>query len=144
MSPTVVSGGFPDGICALRGLKEMGLVMPCCIKPEEPEGSRKTWLERDGFGDAVLHKTRRTQRKSIWLEEDGFGDAVLHKTRRTQRKPLTKNNHYHNAHSTWHESHQGKSYYKREINRSLLPRKVLRDLEKFQRFTEKKKILLTN
>ncbi|KAM1511504.1 hypothetical protein ACFX1Z_023184 [Malus domestica] len=34
----------------------MGLVMPCCIKPEEPEGSRRTWLEGDGFGNAVLHK----------------------------------------------------------------------------------------
>ncbi|RXH80563.1 hypothetical protein DVH24_004477 [Malus domestica] len=36
----------------------------------------------------------------------GFGDAVLHKTRRTRRKPLTKNNHYHSAHSGRHESHQ--------------------------------------
>ncbi|KAM1101242.1 hypothetical protein ACFX1Q_008326 [Malus domestica] len=38
MSLTVVPGGFPYGVHALCGLKETGLVMPCCIKPEEPEG----------------------------------------------------------------------------------------------------------
>ncbi|KAM1372324.1 hypothetical protein ACFX2I_023159 [Malus domestica] len=64
ISPTIVSGNFPDEVRTLCGLKEMGLVMPCCIKPEEPEGSRRTWLEGDGFGDAMLHKTRRTRRKS--------------------------------------------------------------------------------
>ncbi|RXH90859.1 hypothetical protein DVH24_006804 [Malus domestica] len=40
MSPTVVPGGFLDGVRTLWGLKETGLVMSCCIKPEEPEGMR--------------------------------------------------------------------------------------------------------
>ncbi|RXH88668.1 hypothetical protein DVH24_000267 [Malus domestica] len=35
------SGGLPEEIHALCGLNAMGLVMPCCIKPEEPEGSRQ-------------------------------------------------------------------------------------------------------
>ncbi|TQE10105.1 hypothetical protein C1H46_004275 [Malus baccata] len=34
------NSGHPEEVCVLCGLKEMGLVMPCCIKPEEPEESR--------------------------------------------------------------------------------------------------------
>ena len=40
MPPAVVSGSLPEGTNGRCGLKEMGLVMPCCIKLEEPEGSR--------------------------------------------------------------------------------------------------------
>ncbi|KAM1410532.1 hypothetical protein ACFX13_023627 [Malus domestica] len=48
----------------------MGLVMPCCIKPEEPEGSRRTWLEGDGFGNAVLHKPEEPEGSRV---NGGYG-----------------------------------------------------------------------
>ncbi|RXH97454.1 hypothetical protein DVH24_007800 [Malus domestica] len=85
-SPTVVSGGLPDGARALCDLKEMDLMMQCRIMV-----SLCTMrLEGDGFSDAVSHKARRNKRKSRQWRKGSTAAAATLSAPSTSLQSFTK------------------------------------------------------